>query len=470
MLRRCLLALLVAAVGCAAEPDLPRPNVILITVDTLRADRLPFLGSPANTAPFLDELAGRSLVFENAWAPSSWTVPSAVTVVTSVHPFQHGVNSLAGLELAPGEEPVPVACIPDEVETLAEVLSAAGYRTYGIASNILVGAEIAFDRGFDRFVKLDDLDADAVNAVAASWRDEMLASEPFFLYVHYFDPHDTFHAREPWFEPGRPAEETGWSDAFNAAAVDRGQLDWIMTRIDPLPPSLAGRSAADLSLEEIGALLAWTKAAYDSEIGFADARIRDLYEMLEMERAIVVFLSDHGEEFYEHEHLTHGQNLYSETVRAPLLLRLPGPDAPRGRVSAPVGTIDVVPTLRRLLGLPASKQDRGHDLLDAAARGPVLGYLEPDGVETDANLRSIVSGDWRLIADIGGSAELYDVARDPRERVDRAAEHPEIVAELLAELERIERSAPRYPRTTRIPPPPSEAMLEHLRGIGYIGK
>ncbi len=371
--------------ACAPEPEPPRPNVIIITVDTLRADRMPFNGSPLNTAPFLDELSRRSLVFENAWSPSSWTLPSAVSVVTSVHPFQHGVTNLVGLELAPDEDPVPINCIPADVETLAETLGAAGYRTYGIVSNILVGAEVAFDRGFDRFVKLPDKDADAVNAVAESWREEMLEGGPFFFYVHYFDPHDTFHAREPWFAIGRPPEETGWSEEFSEQAVDPDQLDWFMTRLEPLPDGFAGRGAREFSPSEVRRLLAWSKAAYDSEIGFVDSRIREIFEML---------------------------------------------------------------------------------------RQPVFGILEGKSGqhELDADLRSIIVGDHRLIAQDGGRVELYDLANDPLERIDLADELPDVVAKLLRELDGIERSAPRYTRTTRLPPPPDEAMLEHLRGIGYLGK
>jgi len=150
--------------GCSGESKPARPNVVLIVVDTLRADRLPFYGSPQNTAPFLADLARRSVVFENAWSPSSWTLPATVSVLTSVHPFQHGVNSLKGLELRPDEDPVPVDYIPEEIENLAEVLSSAGYRTYGIASNVLIGEEVGFERGFDRFVRLEDVDADVVNA------------------------------------------------------------------------------------------------------------------------------------------------------------------------------------------------------------------------------------------------------------------------------------------------------------------
>ncbi len=455
--------------GACAPGEEPRPNVVLIVVDTLRADRLPFHGASRDNAPFLDELAGRSLVFENAWSPSSWTLPATVSILTSVHPFQHGVASLEGLELGPDDEPVPVDCIPGELETLGEALRRGGYRTFGIASNVLVGTEVGFDRGFDRFVKLEDEDADVVNAQVAAWRDEMLSAQPFFLYVHYFDPHDTFHAREPWFDPLRAS---GWADvAPRSVPATYTELDWLLTRLDPGPQWLGSRRSADLSADELRELLAWIRAAYDSEIRFVDERIRALFETLALDDAIVVFLADHGEELYEHGDLTHGQNLYAETTRVPLLLRVPGEDAPRGRVSTHVSTLDVVPTLRRLVGLPASAQDQGRDLLGEDAASPVLGFLAgksgQHALETD--LRSIVLGDHRLIVHADGRTELFDVANDPLEREDLSARLPNVVAELRAELERVERAARVYPRSTRVPGPASEAMLEHLRGIGYLG-
>lgn len=457
--------------GCAPDAE-PRRDVVLIVVDTLRADRLAFHGCPRNTAPFLDELAQRSLVFENAWSPSSWTLPAAVSVVTSVHPTQHGVTSLEGLELGPDDERIPVNCIPAEVETLAETLRGAGYRTFGVVSNVLVGAEVGFDRGFDRFVKLEDEDADVVNEWVTKWRDEMLAAEPFFLYVHYFDPHDTLHAREPWFDASRSDLDAGWSGVLPEEVPDTyTDLDWFLTRLEPGPDWVGDRAAKDLTSSELHELLAWVRAAYDSEIGFVDSRIRALHEMLGLDDAIVFFLADHGEEFYEHGDLTHGQNLYAETVRVPLLLSLPGEGAPRGRVRDHVTTLDVVPTLRGLLGLPAAAQDRGRDLLRARERRPILGYLrgKSDQNALQGDLRSIVLGDHRLIVPEGGPAELYDVAADPGEREDLARDHPEVVAELRRELERASASAPSYPRALRVPEAPSEAMREHLRGIGYAG-
>jgi arylsulfatase len=456
--------------GCARAPE-PRPNVVVIVVDTLRADRLPFYGGPADAAPFLGELAEDSLVFENAWSPSSWTLPATVSVLTSVHPFQHGVSSAVGLELGPDDEPIPVNCIPGEVETLAETLRDAGYRTFGIASNVLVGSDVGFDRGFDRFVMLEDEDADAVNALAASWRDEIVGgAEPFFLYVHYFDPHDTFHAREPWFSPS--TDESSWPPAAPRSVWESyDDLDWLVGRLEPQPDWLGGRPPSALSAGELHELMMWMRAAYDSEIGFVDQRIRALYEMYELDEAILFFLADHGEEFFEHGYLTHGQNLYAETVRVPLVLRVPGDDAPRGRVRANVTTLDLVPTLRGLLELPPGEQDQGHDLLARSERRPILAVLADESSQhpLEDDVRALVLGDHKLIAPKGGRAELYDLAADRGEQEDLAGQLPEIVAELQAELERIERSAPVYPRRTRLPSPPSEAMLEHLRGLGYLG-
>jgi len=458
-------ALVLLACACARGSERP-PNVVLIVVDTLRTDRLPFHGSPRNTAPFLDELARRSVVFENAGSPSSWTLPATVSVLTSVHPFQHGVNSLVGLELGPGEEPVPVACIPAEVEWMPEILRKAGYRTFGVASNVLVGPAVGFDRGFDRFVHLQDEDADAVNAVVSGWREEILGSEPYFLYLHYIDPHDPYAARDPWFDPG--ASAAGWPE-IERPNTDPESIDWFRKRVGRLPEALATKPAGELTPDELRELAAAARAAYDSEIGFLDSRVRAVFEMLRLEDSLVVFLSDHGEEFWEHGELTHGLNLHAETVRVPLLIQLPGDRARAERVRAHVSTLDVLPTLRRLLSLPPAEQDQGQDLLGGALTRPIYALLEDDSGGRDPDLRSIVAGDLKLISTRGGGAELYDLAADPLERVDLAGERPDAVAELLRRLEGIENGARRYPRTTRLPPPPSEALLEHLRGIGYVG-
>lgn len=458
--------------ACSPEVPAPRPNIVIIAVDTLRADRLPFYGAQHNTAPFLNDLADRSLVFENAWSTSSWTLPATVSSMTSVYPFQHGVNDLEGLEVGPDEQPVPVNSIPEELQTLAEQLSVEGYRTYGVVSNVLVGEAIGFDRGFDRFVQLPDEDADQVNEVVDGWRAEILAEEPYFLYLHYFDPHDPFHAREPWFDVARTEEMSNWpTDLRLEGAGVADDLDWILTKLKPQPEFLGGRSAADLSAREIRDLLTYIQAAYDSEISFVDSRIEQVFESLGLEDAVVVFLADHGEEFYEHGDLTHGWNLYGETVRVPLLLHLPGAEASPRRVGSHVSTLDVVPTLREILNLPPLDQTEGQSLLTQSPRAAVVAVLEGKAGENlpEDDFLSIVEGDFRLIVRADRDAELYDLSTDRAETNNIAESHPEVVRPLLRELQRRERSAPRYEPARQVPPPPSPEMLEHLRGLGYLG-
>jgi len=139
-------------------------------------------------------------------------------------------------------------------------------------------------------------------------------------------------------------------------------------------------------------------------------------------------------------------------------------------VQSHVSTLDVVPTLRRLLQLPPAEQDEGQDLLADVTRLAVVGYLEGKSGQhpLENDLRSVVLGDHRLIAAEDGRVELFDLAHDPQERTDLAAEMPALAAQLLRELDRLERSAPRFPRAWRLPSRPSDAMLEHLRGLGYL--
>jgi arylsulfatase A-like enzyme len=319
-------------------------------------------------------------------------------------------------------------------------------------------------------MRLEDEDADAVNARLKEWRGELLETDPYFLYLHYFDPHDPFHARDPWFDLESVAT-SGWpeddsqDDPYLAA-----NLDWIMTRLVPGPEGLVDRKAEEFSQAEIQQLMAWIKAAYDSEIGFVDSRIREAFEMLGLEDSIVIFVADHGEEFYEHGKLTHGHNLYTHSMRVPFFIYLPEADAPKGRIETHVSTLDVVPTVRQLLQLPASEQDEGHDLLSGAPRGEVLGFLagNSDQHALEEDLRSIASDRYRLIAGEDG-LELYDLASDPMERQDLSGDLPEVADELLETMLAAEKSASRYRRAFRTPEGASEKMMEHLEGLGYLG-
>lgn len=467
------LSLLLGSCGPAAE-EVDRPNVVVLVVDTLRADRLPPYGGPDENAPFLAKLAERSLVFENAWSPSSWTLPAALSVLTSLHPFQHGITSLEGLELGPDDEKVPVNVIPDDVDTMAEVLSSQGYRTFGLVSNILMGEEIGLGDRFDRFLRLDDEDASVVQEQLQEWMVELHDSEPYFLYLHYFDPHDPLHAREPWFEQrlGRPGPSwpRGEYPADSEAAANLG---WFRGRLRPAPPELEGRNVEDLEPEELAGLLTWIRAAYDSEIRYVDEAIAQTWEALGLDDALVVFLADHGEEFYEHGQLTHGFNLHVETTRVPLMLYTGQPED-HARVAHHVNTLDVLPTIREMLGLPPSFRDQGTSLLAASTRAPVLSFLpgNADPFSPEEDQFAVTSGRFRLLFSADGAAsapKLFDLETDPGEQNDLAASLPDQVDALLAHFRERMDTAPRIPRVLRVPGTIHEGIGEHLEGLGYLG-
>jgi arylsulfatase A-like enzyme len=404
------------------------PNVVCIVIDTLRADHLPFYGYPKDTAPFLGTLASGGVLFRHAHSPSSWTAPATASIFTSLHPFQHGV--LTGLR-ASRRLRIEAHRIPDGLETMPELLRRHGYRTFGATDNLNICEEQGFAQGFDFFMNHQDETAQAVNDTVIGWTAEIAAATKYFLYVHYMDPHTPYRAWEDW---------CGEGDAC------------------------AGRPVA----------------AYDSEIHHVDGKIGELARHLRWdENTLVIVMSDHGEEFEDHGRTGHGHTLYGELINVPLLIHHPA-RWPGGRtISARVSTLDVLPTVADLVGAPPVAQHVGKSLV------PLLdGSDGPDGtralyshlyqrrrgvVGTRGALltRSVIRGDWKLIASDFGSMQLFNLASDPAERRDVLQTHPEIAASLESALTDLERSAPRYPGSR------TEVVLskeddEKLRALGYV--
>lgn len=423
-------ALLLVVSGCA-RPALDRPNVLVVVVDTLRADHLPFYGYEVNSAPFLAEWAPRSIVFDNAWSTSSWTAPATASLFTGVYPVQHGVHlgikahellQRGGAVQQRGGAKVTLDRVPDALETLPEFFRSQGYRTFGVSDNPNVSDAQGFAAGFDRFANFSYAGADRVNEAIASWDAERKSAEPWFVYLHYMDPHEPYNARRPWLR--RPAT----NDVRDVKA-----------------------------------------AAYDSEIGWVDEHLRAVFEQLGVDDStLVVFVADHGEEFGDHGGTSHRFKLYSELMRVPFFLYLPG-IAPR-RVEADVSLVDLLPTLRSFLALPASEQDAGVDLTQVDSID--------DGVEPDRAVfasrttglawkHAIVRGRYKLIATRPGGNELYDLESDPGEQHDLSGELPELLEELLQESNRMRSSARRWEQKS-ITREVSDEELRRLGELGYV--
>src|SRR3972149_5027228 len=202
---------LLATFSYASETKIPvtkekHPSLLLITVDTLRADRLPFYGYKRNTAPFLGKLAGEGIVFTNAYSASSWTVPAVTSLMTGVYPSSHGITrgSIKKAHVYRQER------IPRKLTNLPEQLRALGYRTYAVTANTHLMKDLGFGRGFDRYACVGVCAAAKVNRTFLDWKKEIESqNSPVFIWLHYFDPHIPYIGRQPWLEHYQSDETEG---------------------------------------------------------------------------------------------------------------------------------------------------------------------------------------------------------------------------------------------------------------------
>ena len=404
---------LVLVPGCGASE--PR-GVLLISIDTLRSDRLGSYGYDRPTTPTLDALAAQGVLFERALAPTSWTLPSHASMLTGLAPRQHGAVDWDR------------AVAPDAT-TLASALRSAGFRTAAFVNNGFLNSENGILRGFDEEFLYPPVDARGRQPTAAV---EMIADmqawlaanreHDFFLFFHVFDTHSDYrcapHLREDFVRPYDGAM-TGSSEQL---------LEVLHGR----------REATDEDLLFVSDL-------YDCAIRQLDERLAALFHALESlhltETTTILVTSDHGEAFGEHGSVLHGRTLYEEVVRVPLILR--GPGVPQGvRVATPVGLVDVSPTVLDLLGVSSSSAVDGR-VLTTLWRGedavvPIFAEARPHQTwaNGDTHQVSVTVGDEKLIVELrSGRTALYDLARDPGEIRDVSEERPERVAVLRSLLD-----------------------------------
>jgi arylsulfatase A-like enzyme len=378
-------------------------NIVLITIDTLRADHLSCYGYERTTSPNIDAIAEKGIVFRNAIAPSSWTAPSMASLFTSVYPVNHGV--LHGIDYKKGETINIQEVFSDELRTLPEILQEKGYGTFGVASNLHLSEKFGFARGFDYFQCLPWVPAQRVNRTVAAWQEEIKHADKFFLWVHYFDPHHFYQARSPWIE-----------DYTSKALTEElafSKKTW--SQLTALIPMLQQNPQA----------LAHLIALYDSEINFVDSAIGNLFEELALDNnTLIIITADHGEEFLDHGGLGHGQSLYQEVIHIPLIVKLPYREK-KEVVNSVVNLVDIMPSVLYTLKHSAPRQTVGRSFLDE--RGPFFWlkkFLPKKRVaaNTFAELdigfkqKTIVSAPWKYIYNFQDNTEqLYNLKRDPHE-------------------------------------------------------
>jgi arylsulfatase A-like enzyme len=483
------LLLLIAAAACAPRTP-PRRSLLLVTIDTLRSDRLGAYGNPRVLTPTLDRLATRGVSFANATSQIPSTLPSHASILTGRYPTAHGVHDNGVYLLDPSET------------TLAELLTAEGYETAAFVSAFVLDRRFGLDQGFARYGdRMEDAlrrgEAPAFDAAAnpvtqwwvgswfgayqrraesavreaAEWlrtRGGAAAGRPFFLWVHLFDPHEPYDA---------PAPLGSMYDRAYGGLIDGTGVAFAAAR------AAGSATAADI---------AHMRARYDAEVTYADRSLGALLDTLAAMglagETIVAVTADHGEGMGEHDYyFEHGSRLWEPLLRVPLVIA--GPGLPRGTIAdGRVRSVDLFPTLLDLLGVAAPEGIDGVALdLRADGRRVVPAAADRDAyAETQCGLqalptlesyRAIASGRWKLIATTSrdpaaaGAAPrvaLYDLDADAGETSDLARERPRIARDLFDQLARIvlESAADTTARlNTRAM---DDETVAKLRALGYV--
>jgi choline-sulfatase len=388
-----------AAAWTALGPGPRQPyNVVLIVVDTLRADHLGAWGYSRPTSPNLDRLAASGRRYARATSQAAWTTASIGSLMTSKYPSTIGLD----------KERV---AMPRDVTTLAETLREEGLRTGAVVSHSFCSDEYNFDQGFESFDDTNVLghvgvSSPGVTERALAFVDEH-QQEPFFLWVHYFDPHFAYTLHEGHdFAP----------ESTYAGPV-RDEMRYSQLNDLELEPR---------DVEELHRL-------YDSEISWTDHHVGLLLDHLEAlglaDRTMVVFTADHGEEFLDHGRLGHAKTLYEEMVRVPLIVRCPRWSP--GVIDTPVANLDIFPTVLACLGVRVPWGLEGAPLGPRAPKPRTLFTQVAKGRGTLA----AVQGDHKLIRLKPGDYRLFDLAADPLEQHDLAPAGGPLFESLRAEVE-----------------------------------
>jgi arylsulfatase A-like enzyme/Flp pilus assembly protein TadD len=424
-LHRGLLLVLVGSTGGLVASCSPRRpplrNVLLISIDTLRADHVSSYGFPRPTTPNIDTVAHEGVLFRNAYSPVPATLPAHCSMLTGTLPPTHGVRDNLHARL------------PDSSLTLAEMLEPRGFATAAIVSSFVLDRRFNLSQGFasydDRFeavYKIHDLaerKGDETARHARAWLAEH-GREPFFLFVHFYDPHDPYQPPEPF--------ASRWAD-------DR----------------------------------------YSGEVAFADhcaGQVLDELKQLQLyDSTLIVITGDHGEMLGEHGELNHGFFIYEGALKVPLVFRVPRSKAAPRQVDEAVSLIDIVPTVAALVGAPPPKEAQGRDLSPwLAGEGRGAGgrplYAEtvtPTRYYAAASLLAVIMDGWKYIET--SRPELYDLRRDPAEAVNLLASEPARADRLGKELKAIltashQRSGPTEAAGL------DEDARRRLESLGYLSR
>lgn len=439
-----LMAIAIVLIGCGQkEHETGRTNVVLISIDTLRADRLGCYGYERPTSVGLDAFAANGTIFEQCAATSPWTLPSHTSMLTGLYPSRHGLQEYPNPN---GEHPM----LPESCTTLAQVLKAQGFSTAAIVNSRWVSREYGLDRGFEHFDYVDEtVDQAEPSDIANRAVDWLSAADdkPFFLFLHWYDLHSDYTSL-PEFEQRFVGPYQGRADGTTAQMRDVNR-----------------RKAAPFDDRDAKHLI----DLYDASICQLDEQIGRVVDHLQMsgliDQTIIVITSDHGEEFLEHGHLMHGKFHFEEVIRVPLIVR--GPDVPRNRrIGHPVSLVDIMPTVLGCLGIDTPDVQDGVDLrslwtendADPAQRAV---FSEADHWNSAVTVRNarykLYYSRWTR------NTKVYDLLNDPGEHTAITAQGVSSIVSLQDQVDQFVQINPTEAATGRMTP----KAMEHLKSLGY---
>lgn len=467
-------AIVLATGACERRRSVP-PNIVLVTLDTTRPDHLGCYGYDRDTSPNLDSFAGNAVLYEQAYATSSWTLPSHASLFTGLLPMQHGAQSVPegpNKSLGYGVRP-----LQESFSTLAELLAAAGYRTGAVIAGPALRGELGVGQGFEVYddefksagEKFNGRRAQKV-ADRAIEIVESFGDGPYFLFVNFFDPHAPYRPPPPFDEGLRhPDKKDGKPVTIEVVKQLVGHLSAGDAAIGTDQLDSVTRGELERQLE-----------GYDAEIAYMDHHLGRLLDAVlpttdDRRPAFVAITADHGESFGEHFFVSHGAHLYDHNVRVPLVVRAPGGSGAT-RVEAPVQNHRLFATILDAAGveLPRGGQVGSLSDVDPSASPPVIlevhrsdANIRIFGEFFDRDLRAIRDADSKLIESSTDTEELYDLAGDPLELVNRATAEPAVVERLSKELAAVVSARPaQFEADTRAEL--RDETAEALKALGYL--
>lgn len=417
-----------------------KPNLIIINIDTLSPSHLSLFGYKRKTSPNLEQFSKKCLLFTNTVAQASWTPPSVASLLTSLYPSQHGST---------GKDNIPLS--PDNL-TLAELLREKGYHTVAFSASPFIHPDYGFAQGFDKFEFEDIPKAEMLNQRIFKFLDRNPKETPFFLYIMYFDPHQPY-------EPPPPYDTMFQKDEKGRDLWQPKKYKGKKAKIAKLKPSIKKE------------LFEFVLSQYDGEIAYTDDQIGKLLKKFEenqlLNNSIILFTSDHGEEFLEHSGFGHGKTLYNEVIKVLFLLYTPN-ILPNGKINQPVEVVDIMPTLLDIMGIEIHEEISGKSIvqfLKTNEKSSSVQYAQMRPfLKSEEWIRAFYLEHYKLIIS-KNKKELYKLDTDPKEKNNIAEQKPELLFKIQNEMENFEQNLTKRKISPKIAP--SQKTREILRSLGY---